>query len=377
MKIGYDAKRAYHNTTGLGNYSRLLVESMARFYPGNQYLLFVARVTGLFKLPADNVKNVVPVNALDKIFASNWRSVRVKKQILDHKIDIYHGLSNEIPVNLYKSEVKTVVTIHDLIYERYPGQYNPVDVRTYRAKAKYACRYAKRIIAASEQTKQDIIHYYKIDGEKIDVCYQACNPAFSEDITEQQKEMVISKYGLPPRFFLSVGSVIERKNLLSVCKAIKLLEHDLDIPLVVIGNGGAYKKKVKEYIAANNLEQRIIFLSDSAAASGNDLDLPGIYRCATALIYPSFFEGFGIPVLEALCSGLPVITSKSSCLPEVGGDAAFYVEPGSPEEIAGAMKRIATEKELVETMRTKGWQQSQNFTPKECASAVMEVYKNL
>lgn len=381
MNIGYDAKRAYHNTTGLGNYSRMLIESLAQFHPDNSYFLFAAKSSRLFNTSHQNVSTVLPHSAFDKMFASYWRSVRIKKQITENRIDIYHGLSNEIPVHLSESKVKTVVTIHDLIYERYPDQYNPIDVRTYRAKAIYACKNTNRVIACSEQTKKDIISYYKISGNKIDVCYQTCNPAFAKRLAEGEKDRIRLKYNLPEKFFLSVGSIIERKNLLTICKAMKLIRGEIDIPLVVIGNGKSYKKLVKEYIEQNGLQKSVIFLSDMEIAEqqdfGNGSDLPAVYQLATAMIYPSFYEGFGIPVLEAMYSGLPVITSNVSCLPEVGGDAVIYVDPENPEQIANATRNLVNDAVLTDSMREKGWRRAEKFSPEKCAGSVMNTYRQL
>ena len=171
------------------------------------------------------------------------------------------------------------------------------------------------------------------------VCYQSCNPAFAKNATQAEKVRVKKLYNLPDQFFLYVGSVIERKNLLNICKAVFLLRNELDVPLVVIGDGKKYKQQVKDYIKQNGLEKKIIFLSENApevpsSAFQTAVDFPAIYQSAIALVYPSFFEGFGIPVLEALSSRLPVITSGVSCLPETGGEAAYYVNPNSAEEIA-------------------------------------------
>ena len=160
-----------------------------------------------------------------------------------------------------------------------------------------------------------------------------------------------------------------------------LLRNKLDIPLVVIGEGGKYKQQVKDYITQNGLENRIIFLSENQSAKSSNsfksaIDFPAIYQLATAMIYPSFFEGFGIPVVEALWSKLPVITSNVSCLPEAGGNGAYYVSPVSAEEIAGGMKKIYSDKQFAEALVEKGWQQAQSFTTQKCAASVMDVYKN-
>ena len=144
----------------------------------------------------------------------------------------------------------------------------------------------------------------------------------------------------------------------------------------------SYKDKIKNYIRENGLTDKIIFLSETETAKGlksfqNAEDFPAIYQMATAMIYPSFFEGFGIPVLEALWSKLPVITSNVSCLPEEGGDAAYYVNPASAEEIAAGMKKIYSDKQFADEMTEKGWQHAQNFTPQKHAESVMNVYKSI
>jgi glycosyltransferase involved in cell wall biosynthesis len=151
---------------------------------------------------------------------------------------------------------------------------------------------------------------------------------------------------------------------------------------VVIGEGKKYKQQVKDYIRQNGLERKVIFLSENQLAVSSPsfksaADFPAIYQSATAMIYPSFFEGFGIPVLEALWSMLPVITSNVSCLPEAGGDGAYYVNPAVAEEIAAGMMKIYSDKQFATTMKEKGWQHAQNFTPQKSAASVMNVYKSI
>jgi glycosyltransferase involved in cell wall biosynthesis len=382
MNIGFDAKRAYHNGTGLGHYSRTLVSSLAQYFPEHHYYLFNPK-PGKFQLNAEpNLHEILPSSFLQKAFSSAWRSSWVKKDLQKLKINLYHGLSHEIPVGIQHTGIKSVVTMHDLIHERNPEQYNAIDVKIYTEKFRYACEHADKIIAISEQTKRDIIEFYKTPEEKIEVCYQSCNPAFAIEVSNEEKEMIRKKYELPGQFFLYVGSVIERKNLLNICKALFLLRSELGIPLVIIGNGGKYKQQVKDYIQQNGLKNKVIFLSENPAAKSSPAfqsaaDFPAIYQSAIAMIYPSFFEGFGIPVLEALWSRLPVITSNVSCMPETGGDAALYVNPNSAEEIAAAMKKIYTETAAATAMKEKGRLHAQNFTPQLCAGRVMRVYESL
>jgi len=379
MNIGFDAKRAFHNQTGLGHYSRTLIHSLAKFYPGHQYFLFNPRRSSLFQFEEEDIHEILPDHFPANLFTAAWRSSWVKKDLKKLKIDLYHGLSHEIPIGIQKSNIRSVVTIHDLIHERYPGQYNSIDVKIYNKKFRYACQHADKIIAISEQTKKDILEFYKTPVEKIAVTYQSCSPSFGELLPETQKRIIQLKYELPPKFFLYVGSIIERKNLLNLCKAVFILRNESETPLVVIGDGGKYKQQVKDFIKQNDLEKKIIFLSERSSAISSKTfqsgeDLPAIYQSATAMIYPSFFEGFGIPVLEALWSRLPVITSNVSSLPEVGGNAVYYVDPQSAEEIAEGMKKIVSDELFADELRQKGLLQAKKFSQQNCAEAVMSVY---
>jgi glycosyltransferase involved in cell wall biosynthesis len=382
MNIGFDAKRAYHNGTGLGHYSRTLIRSLAEHFPHHEYYLFNPMVSDLFQLKGKNIHEVLPSGLLHKTLSSVWRSKWVNNDLEKLKIDIYHGLSNEIPLDIDTTDVRSVVTIHDIIFERFPEQYSKIDVEIYKRKFRYACGHADKVIAISQQTKKDIMEFYKTPEEKITVCYQSCHPAFSGETDEKTKQQIKAKYLLPDEYFLYVGSVIERKNLLGICKALYLLRNELRKPLVVIGDGTKYKQKVKDFIKQHGIEAQVIFLSEDplAKVASSYLraeDFPAIYQMAIAMIYPSFFEGFGIPVLEALCSRLPVITSNVSSLPEAGGVGAYYVDPNSSEEIARGMKKIYEDKNFAEELKQQGWQHAQNFTQQKCAADVMKVYQQL
>ncbi|MBA2498679.1 MAG: glycosyltransferase family 4 protein [Chitinophagaceae bacterium] len=383
MRIGFDAKRAFHNSTGLGHYSRTLIRSLATTFREHEYYLLNTKPSGLFNFEdVQNAHEILPENTLHRVFPSAWRSKWVTDDLKQLNIHLYHGLSHEIPVGIREKKIPSVVTMHDLIHERYPGQYKKIDVNIYRKKFRYACKHADLVIAISQQTKKDLIEYYHVQEDKIRVCYQSCNPAFSRQVDAGEKEIIKKKYNLPDKFFLYVGSVIERKNLLNICKAIFLLRNELQVPLVVIGEGKGYMQVVKDYVKQQGMGDLIIFLSENPSTKSLEsfktaADFPGIYQQALAMIYPSFFEGFGIPVLEALFSRLPVITSNVSCLPEAGGDAALYVNPNDANEIGESMKRIYEDEILVSEMKEKGWQYAQNFTPEKCAASVMNVYNEL
>ncbi len=380
MNIGFDAKRAFQNSTGLGNYSRTLIASLARFFPENAYYLFAPRVTGLFDAgQSGNIHVITPNHFPANMLKSAWRSKWVTADLKKNNIGLYHGLSHEVPVGIAQTGIPSVVTMHDLIFERYPGQFKKTDRIIYREKFTRACKTSTHIIAISGQTKEDLISFYKVPEEKITVCHQSCNPAFGISLPAETIEAVKKQYALPERYFLSVGSIIERKNLLTACKAMKLLREKFDIPLVVIGDGSKYAEMVKKYIAENQLQKSIIFLSEKDQAAGltDGRDLPAIYQGATALIYPNFFEGFGIPILEALWSGLPVVSSNVSCMPETAGNAALYADPADENLFAEHLFNIATNAELGAELKNKGRIQAANFTQEKCAAAVMQVYKHI
>ena len=382
MLIGYDGKRAFQNKTGLGNYSRSLITILATFYPKNNYTLFAPKKTNLFNLEElPNVYSITPTTHLGRTFKDWWRRKGMVKLIANSGIDIYHGVSNELPAAIKKIKVKTVVTIHDIIFERYPETYNFDERYIHRWKVKQACKIADAIIAISEQTKNDLINYYKIDTNKIFVAYQSCNPIFQQHISAKEKNIVKERYQLPDKYFLFVSSIAPRKNLISVCKALVLLKNKINIPLVVIGNGKKEKDEAKQFLHLNGITQSVIFLNEMPAANEESFtsaaDFPAIYQQAMALVYPSIFEGFGLPLLEALWSGLPVISSNTSSLPEVAGDAALYFAPLDVEALSAHLSGIANNPGISIDLRNKGFIQAQKFTPEKYAHNIMNVYQQI
>lgn len=383
MNIGFDAKRAYHNTTGLGNYSRTLIEGLAENYPEHRYFLFNPKPSTIYKTPPfHTVQEVLPSTPLLKKLNSLWRSIWLTKDLKRYQVELFHGLSHELPRGIQRAGIPSVVTMHDLIFERYPEQFSHIDVLIFRKKFRNACKAANRVIAISMQTKEDLVGMYGVDEAKIDVCYQSCHPRFEKLLAIDVKEDIRKKYALPKEYFLYVGSIIERKNLMAVCKALQALKGELSVPLVVIGRGKKYKQEVKQYLQSNGLERDVLFLSERKEVSGDiafqtSESLPAIYQMAKGMVYPSFYEGFGLPVLEALWSGIPVITSSVSCLPEGGGPGAFYVNPSKPEEIAAAMNTILHNKSGVEEKIAQGFIHAQNFTIEKTSKAVMDVYNKV
>ena len=382
MIIGFDAKRAFNNFTGLGNYSRTLIETLAKYYPENEYHLFTPkkidhpRLDFIQSYPSVSVHS--PTGFMRKIHPL-WRSYFIANDILREKIDIFHGLSHELPLKMPKN-VKMVVTIHDLIHEHYPQFYPFVDRKIYSWKFKSACIKADVVVAISEATKQDIMHFYKIEESKIKVIYQSCHPQFYAPFllrsaySDNDPLSILdkNKHNLPKNYVLYVGTVNERKNLLGLVKALQIIDNQLDIKLVVIGDGGDYLKKVKNYVLESGMESRVLFLTNIPFS-----DFPTIYRQAKALVLPSFQEGFGIPIIEALWSGCPVITSEGGCFPEAGGPDSMYINPHDSEAIAHAIERVVMDASLHERMILSGREYVQKFHEQRIGEEWERLYRSL
>ncbi|MBI4945494.1 MAG: glycosyltransferase family 4 protein [Bacteroidetes bacterium] len=370
MKIGFDAKRAFLNHSGLGNYSRMLIRSLLDFYPENNYSLFTTRKRKTdfseFISSQKNTSVIHPENFIDKQISSRWRSYKITPLLLENKIDVYHGLSNELPFNISKFKGKKIVTIHDLIFLRYPKLYPFFDRKIYDKKFKSACDLSDKIVAVSQQTKNDIVKFYSVDPEKIKVIYQSCDEVFCRQITVDKIKNVKSKYKLPQTYLLYVGTIEKRKNLLTILKALTIVK---DISLVVVGKKKSYFKKVQDFISSNDLGKRINFLEDVS-----NEDLPAIYNSAEIFIYPSLFEGFGIPIIEALTCKTPVITTQDGCFAEAGGPDSIYIDPMNHEQLAEEIKKILSSPELRKNIAEKGYEHSKLFLPQVIAAEVIALY---
>lgn len=375
--IGIDAKRAYFNSTGLGTYSRTLIEALLEHHPEADYRLYAPQTPrNRFEHFEKNVKArcaiVCPSSFLGKAFPSLWRSLGIAPALKRDRVSLYHGLSHEIPRGLKKRNIPSVVTIHDIINLKYPQFYGWLDRQIYSAKLKYACEQADHIIADSLQTKADILDYFKVKENRCTVVPLVCDTRFEKIATTEEKEIIRQKYNLPDQFILYVGSINERKNLLSLIKAFERIKNRKGLRLVAIGNGGAYKKQVRQYVSTRHLDAEVRF-----PVVAENSDLPPIYQMASVFAYPSFYEGFGLPVLEALWSGLPVVTSKGSCLAEAGGPGALYIDPHKPDEIAEALEQLLTNSDLRKKLIHAGLEHAAQFTSRRFADQTWSVYQSL
>ena len=370
MNIGFEAKRVFHNKTGLGNYSRDLIRILAKFYPENNYFLYNPKKASqtLFVSETTNCIEKLPSTPFYKKYYNVWRQKGIIGDLKQDKIHLFHGLSGELPSGLKKNNIKSVVTIHDLIFLRYPQLYTYFDRKIHHYKFKKAALQADIIIAISEQTKKDIVTFLGIDESKIKVIYQGCHAAFKEIYSTDQRDEVVKKYQLPEKFILNVGTLEERKNALTLVKAIQ----NIDTHLVLVGKETAYSSQIHEFIKQHHLAERVHFLKGLTIQ-----ELAIVYQCASVFVYPSIFEGFGIPILEALYSKVPVITNKYGVFPEAAGPNSCYIEPFDVSDLHAKIKLILSDASLANEMKEKGFEFAQKFNDDAIAQKLMTVYNDL
>ena len=377
MKIGFDAKRLYNNFTGLGNHSRTSIDILTAEFPEHEYYLYTPKVR-LNRVTESYLKKVGchTVQPHGIMRGGMWRTYGMTSVMKADGIQLFHGLSNEIPVGLHHAGIPSVVTIHDVAFHTFPDMYYWHDRQIYDQKWKYACRNADRIIAISECTKSDIIKFYGVPEDKIDVVYQPVAPRYYQI----QPDVQCSADSQSPlaelagrQYMLYVGSVNSRKNLLGIVKAMELMPRDLDLPLVIVGDGGAYRQKVQAYIAEHHMDDRFIWPNNVSQDT-----LLALYSSAQLFIYPSFYEGFGLPVVEAQLCGCPVVTSNVSSLPEAGGPYSLKADPTSEADICDQMIKALTDTEQRNLMITKGRDYAmQTFHPSVLAQDLMATYRKV
>lgn len=369
MRIGFDAKRLFNNFTGLGNHSRTTIDILNAEYPDSAFYLYTPHIAacpateGYRALPSCHVRQPhgFPSGSL-------WRTFGLADAARRDGVDIFHGLSNELPTGLHRKGIPSVVTIHDVAFRTFTDMYHRHDRIIYDMKWRHACHAADRIICISQCTKQDVMRFYDVDSERISVVYQPVNSIYYE-ASEQSTSPNLQSPTTP--YMLYVGSVNSRKNLMLVVQAMTVIPEDLRLPLVVVGNGGEYKRRVCEYISSHGLENLVTWMSVI-----DHRHLRELYANATLFLYPSFYEGFGLPVVEASLCGCPVITSNVSSLPEAGGPAAIKVDPNSVDDMVQAMTRLITDDELRHRFGAEARRYAmQTFHPTTLAHRLMQVYE--
>ena len=367
MNIGFDAKRVFHNATGLGNYSRDVLRVLALARPEHAYFAYTPSPGKMpFEVQGGRLEVRGPRGALGRAIPALWRTRGIVGDLRADGVRLFHGLSNELPLGLERSGVASVVTIHDLIFERFPDLYPPIDRRIYAIKARSAVRRADVVVAVSEQTKRDLVEIYRVDPARIRVVHQTCHEAFRTPVPEARLRDVAARLSLPPRFLLAVGTIERRKNLLLALRALEQLP---GVFLVAVGRPTPYAAELVSFARARGLSDRVRLLSGISTP-----DLAAMYRLATVALYPSLFEGFGIPIVEALFSGTPVVTTKGGCFAEAGGPGSAYVDPHDADGLRDVIARLLDDGRERERMRAEGLRHAARFGEQAIADGLFAAY---
>ena len=373
IKIGMDAKRIVRNASGLGSYGRNLVNALTDSSDCPELVLYApdeGRADLRSQVHTSARLRFAYSGKRWRLAQDLWRGKGIVADLRRDGIDLYHGLTGELPQGVRRAGIKTVVTIHDLIFLRHPEYYHRLDVMLYRRKFYRTLREADRIIAISECTKRDILYYSDYPADRIDVIYQNCSSDFRRTAGDGERAAVRRRYALPEHYILNVGTIEERKNVMLAVKALPQLSRREY--LVIVGRKTSYTDEVMEYAAHHGVDDRIVLLHGVPNA-----DLPALYQMADVFVYPSRYEGFGVPVIEAAQSGLPVVAATGSCLEEAGGPDNSYVDPDDSDAMAAALNRLLADDDERRRVAQLGSEYVRRFEGNRVAEQMLEEYRRV
>ncbi|MFH1745306.1 MAG: glycosyltransferase family 1 protein [bacterium] len=369
MKIAIDMRSlSKSDWAGKQKYVFGFLKELFKIDQKNQYILYVD----------EKIDFNAPNNYCLKIILGGsmiWH-IKILFDLIKTKPDIYFGATSYIvpALNIF---TENIIIIYDLV------SFLPDSNKNHNKKAKYieklfmklACRNSRRIISISENTKKDLIKIFKIDPKIIQTVYPACSREFKIIEDENYLSEIRKKYDLPENFLLFVGTLEPRKNLIKLIESYNKFIGEKEFEnykLILVGKKGWHYDEIFRKVEELNLQNKIIFLGYAP-----DDDVPAFYNLASCFIYPSIYEGFGMPVIEAMRCGCPVITSNTSSLPEAAGDKAVLVDPESIDEIVTAIKNVLSDNVLRESMKKKGIEWSKKFSWENTARDISGIIDNL
>lgn len=370
MKIGLDARGAiWYRGTGIGTYTYQLVKNLFAIDKANEYRFF---------WPGDEFKNLDPTvdevfNSIERSKDKFWEEVHIPMSVEQEKIDIYHVPQNGIGLPAKKGCLN-VVTVHDLIPYIYPETVGKGYLKIFLSEMPRIVEQSDLIITVSEHSKRDIQRIFQVPEERIAVTYEAPESVYRAIDKGEARKYVQEKYGIDSRYVLYIGGFSPRKNVRGLINAFYEIQHSIpqDVKLVLVGKEARDFDETTMLVEALRLQDRVVFTGFAPV-----LELPYLYAGADLFVYPSFYEGFGLPPLEAMACGTPVITSNNSSIPEVTGEAALLINPHDMYDLAGAMEKVLNNPEVGAEMRTAGLKQAENFTWKKCAEETLAAYQKL
>ncbi|HPO17020.1 MAG TPA: glycosyltransferase family 1 protein [Candidatus Hydrogenedentes bacterium] len=371
MRIGIEVSPLTRTRTGVGNYTYFLLKYLLSENTDHQFHAFSSGWAEICLQGLNNLERHRHVPAPTRALYACWSLLgRPNVDKLLGGVDVYHATNYFLPP---VASARRVLSIYDLAFLKHPEWCSPKIVKPFSNNIRRFSRDADAIIVCSNATKHDVAELLEVPPEKITVAYGAVDEEFSPMPRQEAERRVAEKFGLPIPYLLFVSTLEPRKNIEGLLGAFAKIQGEVPHTLALAGALGWNMGDIEARIHSLGLEsrvRRIGYVADRA-------DLPALYSAAEAFVFPSFYEGFGLPVLEAMTCGCPVIVSNQASLPEVAGDAARYVDPVDIDGIAQAMREVIQDSELRASMRKKGLFQSHLFSWKACAQATLGVYRRL
>ncbi len=374
MRITFDVSPAVHRHAGLGRYAQQLLAALLACDQANEYAAFYHAASADLRPgpPLDHIPvRQVALGAKPwrmSVLLADWAGMTMDRW-LPHS-DIFHATEHLLPP---LKNVKTVFTLHDLIFQLYPEYHLPLNRRFLQTAMPRFLRRADAIIAVSQCTKQDAIRFYHVPPSKITVIPEGVNPALRPEMDPDRRAAVRARYAPPGPFLLFVGTVEPRKNIPTLVDAVRLLqERGHPHHLLIAGRTGWLYQGIFDHVERSGIKDAVHFLDYVP-----DADLPALFAACDAFVFPSLYEGFGLPPLEAMACGAPVICSNTSSLPEVVGDAALLVNPRDVGALAAAIERVITDAALRAEMHARGLANAARFSWEQAARETIAVYERV
>ncbi len=372
-RIGFDAVRALRNDTGLGNYARGVLRALHQVEPSLDLLLCTPRPpTAAYRaLPGELDAGVLlpPRWARAALGRAMWRTWRLGRAAAARGVELYHGLTHEMPRDLPATGVPSVVTVHDVLYHSHPEFFPAADRRSYAWRYGWSIEHTDLIVAVSAATRDALLAAYPVPSSRIAVIPPPRDPRFAIPVPAAERLAVLARHGLPPRYLLSVGTLEERKNHAALVAAVARLDPGTTPPLLLVGRDRGMARKLTFLASALHVAERVLIRTDVPAAH-----LPAVVQGAALFLFPSRAEGFGMPIVEAMSAGVPVIASDTPALAEAGGPATVYIPAADVVSLAAAIRLVLDDPDHAAAMAAAGRRYVARFDGSTLAPMLLHVY---
>jgi glycosyltransferase involved in cell wall biosynthesis len=369
MRIGIDCRLPYYQMGGISQYITHLITSLADIDRDSSYELFHSKKDANSYIP----NGTTNFERTDLFTPCHHRFERwtLGAELLRHRPDVFHSPDFIPPAY---GAANRVITVHDLNFWYYPEFLTKESRRYYLDQIEWAVRVADHIIADSDHTRNDLMRILGVADDKVSTVYLAANPLYSMPRATDEIDSVLQQFELPAGFILFVGTLSPRKNVILLLSAYEILlkSSKTETPLVLVGATGWLSDEIFDTISRLNLGSQVLHLEGVS-----DYELSCLYPAAGLLALPSYYEGFGLPPLEAMHSGCPVVSSNRGSLPEIVGDAGPLIDPENLDGWVSSMEILLKDEGARETARTKGYAQAKRFSWENTARETLEIYRNL